>query len=173
MHPINVLNDGENAMASRRMQQRMRLLKTAGALGPQDGQPTSRYGDLIRQAGGAVLELAPERYRAGLQERYGVIYLAERAPYGTHGYALYRTGAGGFTEFLCAGSPFHGHQIPLTWAEGEEARRVATLLGCRVTYACRGDGVSAVDYLREHKVGRLGNKGVPVTVAELGDLVAA
>lgn len=160
---------------SRRMQQRMRLLQQAAHTTPTPGGETDAYSDLMRHAGGSLQSVGPEKYREGLQGQFGMVYLPERAPYGMHGYALYRIGANRVTEYLCAGSPYHGHQIPLVWADYDAARRLAAQLGCSVAYASRSDGVCAVGYLRDHDVARFGNKGVPVKVprAVIGDMVMA
>ncbi|WP_432262960.1 hypothetical protein [Cupriavidus sp. TMH.W2] len=149
---------------SQRMKARMRLLHAAGELDRQPEGETDAYQSLTRMAAGAALSRGPEQFREQLQRQYGTVYRPEWAPYGTHGYALYRVGKDGKTIFLCASSPFHGHQIPLTWDDQATVKQLAAVLGCSVTYACRGDGISGAAYLMGDGVVRFGNAGDPVLV---------
>lgn len=149
---------------SQRMKARMRLLRAAGELDCQPEGETDAYRPLSRSAAGVALSRGPEKFREQLQQQYGTVYRPECAPYGRHGYALYRGGSDGKTIFLCASSPFHGHQIPLTWDDQAKAKEIAAVLGCAVTYACRGDGISGAAYLMGDGVVRFGNAGEPVLV---------
>jgi hypothetical protein len=156
---------GAGKAMSRRMQQRMKMLQVASAVA--EGVETSRYAGLIGSAGGSVLKDAPARMLESLHARYGSVHRPERAPYGTNGYVLYRVAADGRTEFLCASTPFFGQQIPLAWASGSDAQRLASLLECRSMYAPDAQPIDAGAYLADGGVVRFGNKGERVCVPTL------
>ncbi|KIG11212.1 hypothetical protein BurMR1_1872 [Burkholderia sp. MR1] len=150
---------------SRRTQQRMKMLQAASPL--TRGVESSTYSGLGSYAGGSALRDAPTKMLESFQAKYGSVYRPERAPYGMHGYVLYRVASDGRTEFLCASTPFFGQQVPLAWASGSEAQRIASLLECESMYASNARSIDASAYLADEGVVRFGNKGGRVRVPTL------
>lgn len=130
---------------SSRLRKRLHLLAQAGPSSSTDFQ------DMCKQAAGS--SMASLRLRLESAARYGIVYLAQRAPYGTSGYVISKDG-----NLLSIESPSHGHIMPVAWCDRREAEKIAEHLGGVAVYGAgttwRGDEV-----VRKGGSLKFGNRG--------------
>jgi hypothetical protein len=117
-------------------------------------QETSQYSgaDFTRHSAG-LGDLAV-KIQSGLFERFGVVSIPERAPYGVYGYVV--LDANGQT--LAADSPVFGQVVPISFHSREGAEQLAALHNGRATYGAS----HGVDSGRYSGIARFGNRGPAV-----------
>lgn len=140
---------------SSRLQKRNRLL-----LQQTDPASSAAYQAMCTQAAGSRLASLRSRVEEAARARFGIIHIAERAPYGTSGYVISKDG-----EFLSIVSPVYGHVMPVAWRDRGEADRIATDLGGIAVYGAglTWDGAAAV---RQGEAMKFGNHGKLLKVNE-------
>ena len=100
----------------------------------------------------------------GLIQRFGIVSMPERAPYGVYGYVV----LGACGQILAADSPVHGQVVPICFRDGQHAQSLAAQHGGRASYGF----TYGVDAARYCGLARFGNRGpvalkFPISIEEL------
>lgn len=114
-------------------------------------QETSKYSGADFTRNSAGLGDLTAKIQTGLFERFGVVSIPERAPYGVYGYAV--LDACGST--LAADSPVFGQVVPICFTSRQDAERLAALHNGRAIYSA----TFGVDSGRYSGIARFGNRG--------------
>lgn len=114
-------------------------------------QETSEYSGADFTRNQAGLGGLAAKIQKGLFERFGVVSIPERAPYGVYGYVV----LDGNGQILAVDSPVFGHVVPICFRSRQDAEQLAKTHNGRATYSA----AIGVDGGRYSGIARFGNRG--------------